>query len=253
MTEESQAPTDGDLVNKPHAEVAAIIAERLGETEELPRKGIVQIVHAAGRTQAVALLEQTLQVEAAGGMMLPDGSRRRTPGGVYFHLAYTIGKSKSGKKLHRIGHKPAQPKPAQAGSPIVAQPTAPAFTWNDRIAAIEAIGTQRGKVTTVKITLIGTLGKYKEQGQCVVGVMQHAGEKFPALPKGVPAPQPVKTNYVVYISSKQFKNVAAAANDPEDALIIEGFPQIDGKTGAISVFASTVTSKKLQASKRQGQ
>jgi hypothetical protein len=105
----------------------------------------------------------------------------------------------------------------------------------------------------VKITLIGTLGKYKEQGQCIVGIMQHTGEKFPALPKGVPAPQPVKTNYVVYIGAKQWKTVASTVSDPEDALIIEGFPQIDAKTNAISVFASNVTSKKLQASKRQGQ
>jgi hypothetical protein len=34
-------------------------------------------------------------------------------------------------------------------------------------------------------------------------------------------------------------------------LIIEGYPQIDARTSAISVFASQVTSKKLQAAKRQ--
>jgi hypothetical protein len=105
----------------------------------------------------------------------------------------------------------------------------------------------------VKITLIGTLGKYADKGTCVVGVMQHTGEKFPALPKGVPAPQPVKTNYIVYIGQKQWKTVAVTVSDPEDALIIEGFPQIDDKIGAISVFASSVTSKKQQAAKRQAQ
>lgn len=102
------------------------------------------------------------------------------------------------------------------------------------------------------MTLIGTLGKYVDKGTCVVGVMQHTGEKFPALPKGVPAPQPVTTNYVVYIGTKQWKNIAATVSDPEDALIVEGFPQIDAKTGAIAVFVSNVTSKKLQAAKRQG-
>jgi molybdopterin-guanine dinucleotide biosynthesis protein len=73
--------------------------------------------------------------------------------------------------------------------------------------------------------------------------MQHPGEKFPALPKGVPTPQPVKTLYTVYIGKRQWQNIAATVSDPEDALIIEGFPQIDDKTGAISVFASNVTSK----------
>jgi molybdopterin-guanine dinucleotide biosynthesis protein len=102
-----------------------------------------------------------------------------------------------------------------------------------------------------KITLIGQLGKFMDKGTCVMGVMQHTGEKVPALPKGVPTTPAVKTDYVVYIGAKQWKNVAATVSDPEDALIIEGFPQIDAKTGAISVFASNVTSKKLQAEKRQ--
>ncbi len=92
----------------------------------------------------------------------------------------------------------------------------------------------------------------KRQGACVVGVMQHTGEKLPALPKGVPAPQAITTNYVVYIGSKQWKNVAATVDDPENVLIVEGFPQIDTKTGTIAVYVSSVTSKKLQAAKRQG-
>jgi hypothetical protein len=86
----SETQEQSELANRPQDEVAAAIAERLGETEEVPRKGIAQIVRAAGRTQAIALLEQTLQIEAAGGMMLPDGSRRRTLGGVFFHLAFTV-------------------------------------------------------------------------------------------------------------------------------------------------------------------
>jgi hypothetical protein len=239
-----------ELANKPHDEVAAVIAERLGETEEEPRKEILKIVRALGRTQTIALLEQTLQIEAAGGMMLPNGSRRRTTGGVFFHLAFTTGKTKSGKRLHRIVKKPAQAQQQVTQSPV---PAPPVFTWDERIAVIEEIGTERGKANTVKITLIGTLGKYADKGTCVVGVMQHTGEKFPALPKGVPAPQPVKTNYVVYIAQKQWKTVAVTVSDPEDALIIEGFPQVDDKTGAISVFASSITSKKLQAAKRQVQ
>jgi hypothetical protein len=80
----------------------------------------------------------------------------------------------------------------------------------------------------VKITLIGQLGTFVDKGTCV---MQHTGEKVPALPKGVPVPPAVKTNYVVYIGDKQWKNVAATVNDPEDALIIEGFPQIDARLG----------------------
>jgi len=53
------------------------------------------------------------------------------------------------------------------------------------------------------------------------------------------------------IGAKQWKNVVAAANDPEDTLIVEGFPQTDSKTASIAVFASNVTSKKLQRAKRE--
>ena len=77
-----------------------------------------------------------------------------------------------------------------------------------------------------------------------------SGDKVPSVPKGVPIPQPTKTTYVVYIGAKQWKNVAAQADDPEDAFIIEGYPQSDPQTGAISVFATNITSKKLQAAKR---
>lgn len=104
----------------------------------------------------------------------------------------------------------------------------------------------------MKITHVGTMGKFVDKGACIVGVMQHTGEKLPALPKGVPAPQATKTNYIVYIAAKQWNSVAATTSDPEDVLIVEGFPQIDAANNAISVFASSVTSKKLQAAKRSG-
>jgi hypothetical protein len=252
MSTESTEPIESTSQAVPsRSEVAALIAERLGETAIGPRMQIKRLVGGLGRTQALALLEKTLQMEEQGGMMLPDGSRRRTPGGVFFHLAYTTGTPKPGKVLkrpHPTG-KPAEAKPpSPAATPV---PTVPPFSWEDRITVIDDIGNEKGRATTVKITLIGQLGTFVDKGTCVVGVMEHTGENVPALPKGVPVPPAVKTKYVVYIGAKQWKNVAATVSDPEDALIIEGFPQIDATTGAISVFASQVTSKKLQAAKRQ--
>jgi hypothetical protein len=251
------APLPGSTTEREpsHYETAMLIADRLGETEEGAQTQLVRIVGALGRTQARALLEETLRIEEGGGMLLPNGSRRRTIGGIYFHLAYTKGIPKPGKKLSRPAYKPAsaQKSPQTVPSMKPTVPPAPPFSWDDRIAVMEEIGVEKGKATTVKITLIGTLGKYVDKGAFVVGAMQHTGEKLPALPKGVPAPQAVKTNYIVYIGAKQWKSVAATVSDPEDALIIEGFPQIDTKTGAISVFASSVTSKKLQSAKRQSQ
>src|SRR5581483_11048308 len=62
-----------------HHETAMLIADRLGEPGEQQRKQLFFLVRALGRTQSRALLEETLHIEESGGMMLSDGSRRRTP------------------------------------------------------------------------------------------------------------------------------------------------------------------------------
>ena len=66
--------------------VAQRIADELGETAFGPAKQIDRTVRLIGEERALAILEQAKAVEAAGGMLLPDGSRRRTFGGVYFRL-----------------------------------------------------------------------------------------------------------------------------------------------------------------------
>ena len=78
-------------------ETANMIAARLGETEESVCQQFVSIVKALGRTQAHALFEQTLQIEQNGGMMLPDHSRRRTPGGVFSIWPIPRGCQKKGR------------------------------------------------------------------------------------------------------------------------------------------------------------
>ena len=210
--------------------VATMIADRLGETVIGARVQIKRIVQVLGRSQARALLEETLRVEENGGIMVPDGSRRRTPGGVFFYLAYTKGQPKPGRTFSR---KPATPstnaskndsphpmKPSDRPSATISSPPAAPFNWEERSTVIEQIGQAAGRVTTVKITLIGTMGTFVDKGACIVGVMVHTGEKLPALPKGVPVPQAIQTRYVVYIGAKQWKNIAATVADPEDTLII---------------------------------
>jgi len=50
---------------------------------------------------------------------------------------------------------------------------------------------------------------------------------------------------------KQWRRVAEAMKDPEDTLIVEGFPQLDAQTGSIAVFATNTTTRKLQQAQRQ--
>src|SRR5689334_14826049 len=69
------------------AAIAADIALKLGETGRHAKHQIAQVVELLGPDAAQALLEETQQIEQAGGMLTNDESRRRTPGGIWLHLA----------------------------------------------------------------------------------------------------------------------------------------------------------------------
>ena|SRR5258708_3691655 len=162
-------------------EVATMIADQLGETEADPRSAIINIAHTLGSQACLALLQKTQEIEAAQGMMTSNGKRRRTPGGVWFHLARgemtpaqrrAVWPRLKRKKLAQAdpvtkpqkavpkAHKQAKPAP---------QPAA-IFPWEDRIAAIELAETEKGQISTVKITVIGRPGKIVDKGTCIVGV-----------------------------------------------------------------------------------
>jgi hypothetical protein len=68
-------------------ETVSTIAKALGESDEIPLGQITGVVRALGEELCLKLLEETQQIEAKGGMMLPDNSRKRTLGGVFFFLA----------------------------------------------------------------------------------------------------------------------------------------------------------------------
>jgi len=100
----------------------------------------------------------------------------------------------------------------------------------------------------VKITVIGRPGTAVEQGQAVVVAL--VSEKTPDLPKGLPEP-PAGTRYTVFVARKPWAKVAEALGaDPEDAAIIEGYAALDPRVEGIVVYATSATTKRLQAAKR---
>ncbi len=100
----------------------------------------------------------------------------------------------------------------------------------------------------MKITVIGRPGAAIEQGQAVAVAL--VSEKVPDLPKGLPAP-PAGTRYTVFVAPKQWAKVAEAlAADPDDAAIIEGYAALDPRVEGIAVYATSVTTKRVQAAKR---
>jgi hypothetical protein len=222
------------------------IAEQLGERDPQPLKQLHRIVAFLGPEQAVGFLQETMEIEAHGGLMLPDGSRRRTPGGIFFHLIRT--KGPAGVRRCFL---PYRPKPATPTQPTAQESAVAPFTWQQRITALDEIGIQKGHITTVKITIIGRPGKIISRGSCIVTSMR--AKQAPSLPKGLPTPPAYQTTYTLYIAMKQWNKVAEAIRDPEDTLIVEGFPQLDPETSCIAVFATNTTTKKLQQAQRQAQ
>jgi phosphorylated adapter RNA export protein len=72
--------------SKPLDPAAQQIATTLGETEPVPLLHIRRIVQTLGPERALQVLEQAVAQEAQGGLMVLDGTRRRTLGGVFFRL-----------------------------------------------------------------------------------------------------------------------------------------------------------------------
>jgi len=66
---------------------AEALAAKLGESEPEPCQQIIDIIRLCSTSFAQAVLDETLEVEAGGGMAVRDGSRQRTRGGIFFYLA----------------------------------------------------------------------------------------------------------------------------------------------------------------------
>ena len=254
------------VLHEQRSQDADQIAQQLGENETEPRKTIYKIVKKLGRDEAQRFVQKALEIDSAGGMMLPDLSRRRTIGGIFFYLVKTEAPPEMTRHIfpRRPTHLKKKTLPLEGQETVgMTPPVAPEakltaelpFTWEDRNAVLNQIAIEERGRTTVKVTLIGRPGKIVERGQSVVTTMQQS-PNLPPLPRGLPIPQPEQIEqalYAVYISARQWRGVAEALKDPEDVLIIEGWQMLDKQTEAIAVFAMNTTTKKQQAAKKQAQ
>ena len=100
-------------------DTVSTIAKALGESDEIPLGQITGVVKSLGEELCLKLLAETQQIEAKGGMMLPDNSRKRTLGGVFFFLARQKLSHEDKLAIFRAP-KPAKPAgaPASEGSPF---------------------------------------------------------------------------------------------------------------------------------------
>jgi hypothetical protein len=259
----AEPPAQPERIRDPFWPTANKIARKLGETNKAPQLQIRRIVEVLGPEQALAVLAEVKQVEANGGMLVPDGSRRRTPGGVFFvlarrHLAPAQQAAvfpavnwkalQLARKERRATHQPGDRALASSTvSPLVASP----FTWADRVSVVRELGAERGEAK-VKVTLVGRPGKIITKVDCVITSMESM--KVPDLPKGVPVPPSTPTTYTLYIARKQFEKIEQTLQDNgEDKLIVEGYAAYDPELEGVGVYATNVTTVATQAAKRQSQ
>ncbi len=236
---------------------AAAIAAQLGETHAGARATIWRTVRTIGPERTQAFVAQAQEIEANGGMLIPDGSRKRTLGGIFFYLVRTqvsdaeavainvMWRSKQKRK------KLARPHEGQAGPTTPTPPTLPPFVWEDAAPIIAELTANVGAATTVKMTVIGRPAQVVERQSVVILALRST--KAPTLPKGLPTLPSTPTNYMIFVQQKQWNKVREAIQQPDDALIVEGYPVHEPRFAGITVYATQMTTKALQAAKRKEQ
>lgn len=219
--------------------IASAFALELGETEEKPRAQLREIVLKLGFERVRAIVDAAKLMHDAGGLLkhraLYFSKRRvnvRTLGGTFFFLV-------SHHPEGRLVVKPERPPEPEATNSY------PVISWGDRGRVAPHV---KGEASTVKITVIGRPGQVTRAKGFVAVVMSQ--RKVPSLPQGLPAPPPYPTDYLVFVSEKQWKKVEAAIAAPDDILIIEGWCAFDGEGEKIAVWATFATTRALQQAKR---
>ena len=105
-------------------ELAREITLELEETDSTAKRQIGRVIHLGGIYFAKVLLEEAKKVEAAGGIMVADDTRRRTLGGVFFFLARQYLAPKVLRAIFYTKPDRGKPKPKASGKPAPASPTA---------------------------------------------------------------------------------------------------------------------------------
>jgi hypothetical protein len=233
-----------------------ITVDSLAEALQEPKRALLlKVLRTFGQDRCAAILADTLQCEANGGMLTTDGSRRRTPGGTFFRL---VRERATPKERRHLFPRPTpqqdtgQPQPQQQPQ---GQEQSQPLTWTDVQTVIQSLSSESpGEARTMKLTLIGRPGKVETRGQAVVFRMQ--GKPPASLPRGLP---PVSAGpsmtWNVLVALRQWNRVkdSLAANQ-DDQLIIEGYPMMQGSQPVLLVqsCASMLQQRAQKQAQRQG-
>ena len=213
-----------------------LTAETLAEVLQEPKGGLLrQVLRTLGPERTAAILTDTLQCEANGGMLTHDGTRRRTPGGTFFQMVRERVSPPERRRL--FPSRTLQPE-GQTPRPTQAQPQPPpqVLTWDEVPIIMQTLATQpAGEARTMKVTLIGRPGQVETRQQCVVFQMQ--GKPPGTFPKGLPpVPATPPLTWTVMVAIRQWNRVKDSVTaHQDDQLILEGYPVIQGTQHVLMV------------------
>ena len=201
---------------------ATAMADQLGETVGGARATIWRAVRTLGPERAQAFVAQALEAEANGGMLIPDGSRKRTLGGIFFYLVRTQISDDEAMQINRAWRwqqwKQQKRNKQNATDAAPAPPPRPPFVWDEAAPIIAELTAHPGDASTVKVTIIGRPTQVVERQGVVVVALRSTTS--PTLPKGLPPLPSTPTTYMIFIQQKQWTKVQSAMQQSDDALIV---------------------------------
>jgi len=244
--------TDEKVSSDVLRETTATIAKQLNESAVERLRWVVAYL---GPDVALEVMDDTLKIEEQGGMLVQNGSRRRTPGGIFFSLVkkginkqdrrklfpYTpSNQNKLWPKRRRGAYNNSNNRSAsRRGRPIRSK-------YQPEMKALLK-GQPFGVADNMSVKLIGRPGQVVKQGSFVMTMMQLSPE-LPSISKDLPTMPQTKLRLLVYITKKQWDQVMLSLEQPENSLNINGILTYDDDLRRMVVFARAVTVKVGQPS-----
>jgi len=224
----------------PHTNAAEIIAKRLNERDRIALVCIQRIIDMIGVKRASALADQALYLDAGSGMLTLDGRRRRTRGGIFFHLfSGTVSPAQQREirllqsrlqEERTLRKRRPQPALGQLGSLSV-----PVDLETSRGMASRLHDDDAGKGDAMRVKLIGRPGSIERRDGLIV--FQMRVDEAPKLPRVLPPLPEASQIHVVYLAAKHWLKVAAAVEQSDAKIIVEGYAVFDPKLGKLVVYA----------------
>jgi hypothetical protein len=184
-----------------------VTVDTLAQALQEPKRALLlKVLRTLGQDRCVAILADTLQREATGGMLTRDGTRRRTPGGVFFQL---VKDRVTPHERRRLFPRPVPQRPRARGpARPQGQPQAP--TWDEVRTIIDTL--PQGEAT-VTLTLTGRPDVQAVHTRPTNVAFRLQGKEPDSLPKGLPpVPGQGPITWLVILALRQWTRVQGYIN-----------------------------------------